>query len=111
VMRSICVTTAALLVTTSSAAETRCAIPGELIHWQADFCLYKNGTDDFHQASVQECLGQEVKKRQKDACAAKTYYKKAICTTVGRYPPYNGSPKVCFEDSSFSGPTVRNGGV
>ena len=110
-MRQLLFTLTLFLLAGSAVAQRRCAVPGELIHWQADFCMSKEQTDDFEQAGVQRCLRREMKKEQKNACAAKTRYKKAMCSMAAQHPPYNGSSRKCFEDPSFSGPTVRNGGV
>lgn len=93
------------------AAEQKCLVAGEAIHWQADYCMYKIGTDDFFHEGVQECMQKKGKKLQKSSCAAKVDYKKKICEMVADAKPYNGSVGKCFQDSEFAGPTVRNGGV
>jgi hypothetical protein len=100
----------ALTLTGAQAGES-CSIPGELIHWKVDFCMYKAETDDFFNPFVQKCFDREEKKVHKSECSAKAEYKRAICRIVATFPPYNGSSKKCFEDKSFSGPTVREGGV
>ncbi|KRB98280.1 hypothetical protein ASE26_25560 [Duganella sp. Root198D2] len=93
------------------AAEKKCLVAGEAVHWQADYCMYKVGTDDFFHEDVQACMGKEEQKPQKSSCAAKIGYKKKICGKVADAERYNGSAEKCFQDADFSGPTVRNGGV
>lgn len=91
--------------------DVACDIPGELVHWQADYCLYKNETDDFWQEGVQACFQVEKQKSFKNTCAAKNEYKHAMCQMMASYPPYNGSTTKCLEDKTFSGPAVRDGGI
>ena len=92
------------------AAEKKCSIAGESVHWQADYCMYKVGTDDFFHADVQACMEKEEKKPRKSSCAAKIDYKEKICRKVADAEPYNGAVEKCFLDAEFSGPTVRNEG-
>lgn len=93
------------------AGEASCAIPGALVHWQADYCMVKAETDDFLQADVQACFETESGRRHANECQAKAEYKKAICERVARWPPYNGSITACIADPAFAGRTVREGGV
>jgi hypothetical protein len=93
------------------AAEKKCGVPGEAVHWQADYCMYKVGTNDFFHDDVQICMEKEEKKPRKSLCAAKIEYKDKICRKIADLEPYNGSIEKCFRDTEFSGPTVRNGGV
>lgn len=93
------------------AAEKKCSVPGEAVHWQADYCLYKVGTDDFFHEEVQMCMEKEEMKPKKSSCATKIEYKDKICRKIADLEPYNGSVEKCFRDAGFSGATVRNGGV
>lgn len=93
------------------AAEKKCSVPGVAVHWQADYCLYKVGTDDFFHEDVQLCMEKEEKKPKKSSCAAKIEYKDKICRKMADFDPYNGSVEKCVRDPEFYGPTVRNGGV
>lgn len=92
----------------AGADETSCSIPGEPIHWVADYCMYKSETDDFENAGVQECFAQEVK-REGDDCEIKSHYKMEICKMASRY--FDDSWEKCMANESFSGSTVRDGGV
>ncbi len=111
IMLSVAFLIAACGTTSAHASEKKCAIGGEAIHWQADYCMYKASTDDFLNEDVQACMDAEYKTQPTSACAAKTRYKKLICKMVAETEPYNGSAAKCFRDKDFSGPTVRNGGV
>lgn len=87
-----------------------CAVPGELVHWQADYCMNRSETDDFVAPAVQRCMSREGKRQFADACVAKTEYKRKLCSMAVA----NGletSQGACMKDRGFSGPTVRNGGV
>lgn len=95
----------------AEAKDNSCSVHGDLIHWQADYCLYKGETDDFLQAGVQKCFKEERKKQFNDSCMAKIEYKKLMCNMMAEYPPYNGSTKKCLKDPAFSGPAVRAGGI
>lgn len=93
------------------AGEAPCAIPGALLHWQADYCMARSATDDFLHADVQACFEAELGKPHANECAAKAEYKKGLCEQVARWPPYNGSIAACIADPAFAGRTVREGGV
>jgi len=87
-----------------------CAIPGELMHWQADYCMSRSETDDFEAPSVQRCLSKEQQRKQPDSCAAKADYKQKLCAqaVANGFQP---STAACMKNRQFSGPTVRNGDV
>lgn len=76
-------------------------MPGEAVHWQADYCLYKVGTDDFFHEDVQMCMEKEEMKPKKSSCASKIEYKNEICRRIADLEPCNGSIKKCFRDAAL----------
>ena len=101
---------ATLISTNSMAASAgKCPIPGEALHWQADYCLYKVGTDDIIAAGP--CLERESKINFRSSCNEKFYYKRAICELVIKSGSRSGTASSCVQDPTFVGPTVRNGGA
>lgn len=102
----------ALLVTLASSQvyAAPCTVPGELMHWQADYCMGRSETDDFASPSVQRCMDKEGKRQFSDVCVAKTEYKQKLCSAAVANG-FESSLRACMKDRKFSGPTVRNGGV
>ena len=94
-------------VSTSTAAS--CAIPGEAVQWQADYCLFATGTDDL--IAAQPCMDREAKVHFLNACAERQHYKQSLCKLVVEAGSRPGSVEQCMQDIQFSGPTVRNGGA
>jgi hypothetical protein len=86
-----------------------CRIPGEKIHWLADFCMAALETDDEIPASA--CIEEELKKSFTDDCAAKLHYKSAMCDQAISRQQRKGGVSQCVRDAGFVGATVRNGGV
>lgn len=97
-----------LLCPAAQAAELRCAIQGDTMHWIADYCMYRIGTDDFANAEVGKCFRAETREHP-DSCANRSRYKRRICEMMKAY--FGGSVEKCMADETFSGPAVRNGGV
>ena len=85
-----------------------CALPGDLEHWQADYCMSLIGTDDV--IAAQPCLEKEWKKVFQSTCAGKIHYKRLMCERSVKLNK-TGSVKECVKDGAFQGPTVRNGGA
>ena len=85
-----------------------CAIPGESIHWVVDYCMYIAETDDFLNPAVQDCLLKQDTKKM-GSCEIKIKYKKEMCKMMS--VDFNSSWEKCMADKTYSGPTVRNGGV
>ena len=100
-----------LAVSAANADPGKCAIPGEPVHWAADYCMYAAATDDFAHPKVVECFDKQPNVKAAKACPAKAKYKTGICTIVVRDGSYKGTVAACVRDKSFSGPTVRNGGL
>jgi hypothetical protein len=73
--------------------------------------MYSAATDDFAHPDVLACLNKQAEVRAAKTCSAKKKYKAGICAIVIRGHSYPGSVKQCVKDKSFSGPTVRNGGL
>jgi hypothetical protein len=86
-----------------------CPIPGELQHWQADYCMAKIGTDDIIAAGP--CLERESQFRFRSACNGKLHYKQAMCELSVRAGSYSGSVDRCVKDPLYIGLTVRNDGA
>jgi hypothetical protein len=102
---------AALFIGDAAAATPppSCPVPGELIHWQADYCMFKIGTDDVIAAGP--CLERELQVRPRSSCSGKFRYKRALCELVVGAGQRKGSIDSCVRDPLFMGPTVRNGGA
>lgn len=90
-------------------ASENCALPGEVIQWQADYCLHQVGTDDL--VAIQPCLDNESARAFKNACVAKAYYKKKLCEAVIASGFYTGSVEVCIADPEFAGNVVLHDGL
>lgn len=84
-----------------------CAIPGDAVQWQADYCLYVTGTDDI--VAAQPCIEVEMARTFPDACAAKRHYKRLLCGFAVRDGWARGTLAQCLDDASFHGTTVGNG--
>lgn len=90
-------------------APGRCVIPGQRIHWIADYCMAKLETDD--EIAAGDCIGDELERAPKDACAAKRKYKRALCELAIRRGQVKTGVARCLQERGFMGSTVRNGGV
>ena len=93
----------------AAAQPMACPIPGELQHWQADYCMATMETDDIIAAS--SCLEHESQIRFRSPCNGKYRYKQGMCELSVRSGSYTGSVDHCVKDPLFLGPTVRNGGA
>jgi hypothetical protein len=91
------------------AAHEDCPIPGEMAHWQADFCMAQVGTDDVIAAGP--CLEREAAIRFPSACNAKQRYKAGMCELAIANGSRTDSVEACVADPHFVGPTVRNRGA
>ncbi|MBC8023851.1 MAG: hypothetical protein H7Y14_12065 [Burkholderiales bacterium] len=105
-MRRIAV---ACMAFTAYANAQPCKLPGERIQWAADYCMARLETDD--EIAAGECIGEEMGRKFKDACAAKVHAKTAMCRlAIARGQRHDGVD-ACVRDPAFVGSTVRNGGV
>jgi hypothetical protein len=100
-----------LIAAAANAAPGKCVVPGEPVHWAADYCLYAAETDDFENPKVAECFSKQPEVPAAKACSAKVKYKTDICRVVVRHGSYKGTVAACVRNKAFSGPTVRNGGL
>ncbi len=91
------------------ADEPSCEIPGEKIHWIADYCMARLETDD--EIPAMDCIAKENAVPFRSACAAKRHYKKAMCELSISRRTLNGELERCVADPEYVGATVRNGGV
>jgi hypothetical protein len=93
----------------SAAQRVGCAIPGDLLHWQADYCMATLETDDIIAAG--SCLERETQNRFRSPCDGKHRYKQEMCKVAIRNGSYAPPMASCINDPLFLGPTVRNGGA
>ncbi|MCL2021072.1 MAG: hypothetical protein FWG81_02975 [Betaproteobacteria bacterium] len=108
--RFIAITALMLALGSPTLAQTgdSCPVPGEMEHWQADYCMGQVGTDDI--IAAQPCLEKEWKRIFRSACTAKLHYKRRMCEQSIRRSGA-GSVEECVKDPLFQGFAVRNGGV
>ena len=92
----------------AEATDTECPVQGALVHWIADWCMLRLGTDD--EIAAGDCIARELEVASKDACRAKLQVKRAMCG-VANARDGGGNIERCVTDRSFAGSTVRNGGV
>ncbi len=93
----------------ASAQPRECPVEGIKIHWIADYCMANLETDD--EIAASDCIGDELKRAFKNDCAAKLYYKRAMCRKSISTKQRDGSIGSCIADKDFRGSTVRNKGV
>jgi hypothetical protein len=86
-----------------------CPVEGDIIHWIADYCMARIGTDD--EIAASDCIDRERRIVFDGACAAKLHYKRAMCELAVHDDTGAASVAVCVADPSFKGRTVRNRGV
>jgi hypothetical protein len=86
-----------------------CPIQGEVIHWVADYCMFRLATDD--EIAAGDCIADEIKASARNECAAKTHYKRALCELVTKRDARQDSIEKCMADKSFMRSTVRAGGI
>ncbi len=107
--RTVCALVAFFLSTGVPAAEAPCPIKGELVHWIADYCMARIGTDD--EIAASRCIGEQLKMAHKNTCEGKQHYKRALCAAAISNGAFRDPLERCVADPHFSGATVRNGGV
>ena len=82
---------------------------GETIHWVADYCMARIGTDD--EIAASDCIAEQSVGAFRSACAARLHFKRALCEMVVKNGSRAGTVDACVADPGFAGPTVRRGGV
>ncbi len=95
--------------TPASAQRRECPVEGTKTHWIVDYCMASLETDDEIPASA--CIGEELKRAFRNDCAAKLYYKRAMCRKSISTKQREDSIGSCVADKNFKGYTVRNKGV
>ena len=101
---------AAIVLAAPILAHSReCPVAGMGIHWIADYCMSKLETDD--EIAASSCINSQAARAFKTECAARIYYKKALCRLAIARKQRPNDIKKCLADTTFVGPTVRNGGV
>jgi hypothetical protein len=100
---------AAALLFAGAAHGADCPVPGEKIHWIADYCMAQLETDD--EIPAMDCIAKENAIAFRSACAAKRHYKKAMCELSISHGTLKGDVARCVADPEYVGATVRNGGV
>lgn len=91
------------------AVQPPCPIPGETIHWVADYCMASIGTDD--EIAASDCINRELARKFDSACQAKTYFKRSLCRLLHEHGTIQGGIEQCVNDPAVQGRTVRQGGV
>ncbi|MEO4045844.1 hypothetical protein AAFN46_01980 [Pseudomonas sp. CAU 1711] len=91
------------------AASYACPIPGELVQWQADYCLFVSATDDL--IAAQPCIDKEQSRAFLDSCSAKRHYKRLLCEANIEAGVRSDSVDSCIADPAFSGKVVSRSGV
>ena len=90
------------------ASAAACPVPGERMHWLADYCMAELQTDD--EIAASDCIGEQLEISHENDCAAKIYYKTLMCRTA-LTRGHIASVERCLADDAYVGSTVRNGGV
>jgi hypothetical protein len=99
----------ALVQASAAAAPAGCIVPGNALHWQADYCLLASETDDIVAAGP--CLARESRISFHNTCKEKLHYKRQMCERAVKSRSRPGSVDACVKDPTFMGATVRNGGA
>ena len=84
-----------------------CPVAGPRIQWQADYCMFMVESDDI--VAADPCMRADSKRRYRNDCEAKKYYKRQICRRLAKLT--DQSEEECVKDPSVMGPTVSNNGV
>ena len=100
---------AALVLASGVARAAPCPVPGEAIHWVADWCMARLQTDD--EIAASDCIEQEQQLKFKSACLSNLHYKTAMCEILVRAGTRSDTVNQCVQDKTFKGRTVQNGGV
>lgn len=98
-----------LASTAAAAAADRCPVPGEPLHWIADYCMLTLETDD--EIAAAACIEQQGRRRFRHPCASNIHFKKGMCELMVRSGTRSGTVDQCLRDPSFRGRTVERGGV
>lgn len=98
------------LTSVSATDNGSCSVPGHAVQWLADYCMFKEETDDLIAAS--SCMELERDRNSPtDECAAKLRYKTRLCNLHLARRTREGTIEDCVGDPNFSGDIVRNDGA
>jgi hypothetical protein len=86
-----------------------CEVPGDAIHWVADWCMATLETDDEIPASA--CIAQHPLSAFASECAAKRHFKRELCRLLRGPQASAAALQACVSDPAVMGRTVRDGGV
>ncbi len=110
-MKLILIQVALVISTTTNAQVENCGIPGNAMHWIADFCLHQAETDDFQEPRVQACFAKQQGYKIQDTCENRNHYKLKLCQHLVGKEYYQGDVDMCLHDKEFLPTTVRRGGI
>ena len=94
--------------------KTDCPVPGKLIHWQAAYCMWLSGTDDFLEASVQKCFDERNaadENTHSTDCEKKRFYRRKLCELLVKGDYFQGTVFDCMKFKETIPRTVKEGGV
>lgn len=92
-----------------SGGEHDCDVPGHVVQWQADYCLFLMGTDDL--VAAQDCIEHERHRDFRTACEAKRHYRRAWCEATAAAGVRSGTIEACARDPDAMGTVVRQDGL
>lgn len=108
-MRARPLAMAALLLAGGAARAAPCPVPGDPVHWVADWCMAQLQTDDEIPAS--DCIAAHPVSAFPSACAAKRHFKRELCVVLRGRDAARRDIERCVADPAVMGRTVRQGGV
>jgi hypothetical protein len=91
-----------------AAEPVACRVPGHAIQWIADYCLFREQTDDL--VAVAPCMERERSGITGDECAVRLRYKAKLCKLHLSTGARRGTLAACISDPHFAGTIVRNDG-
>lgn len=85
-----------------------CELPGSLIQWQADYCLFVSETDDL--VAAQSCIDEQPRDFA-DECSGKRHYKRLRCELIVAAGYRSGTTEACIRDVDAVGSVVKRDGL
>lgn len=68
------------LSVSAAVAQPRCEVPGEVVHWTYDACMFEAGTDDGLAPDVEACAARTERALYRlKPCTQKRVLKERIC--------------------------------
>ena len=98
---------------TLAAKDQSCSLSGDPIQWQAAYCMYREGTDDFAAPAVTGCIDTETRAQHGKElhCSESIHYKLEICKMLIKEGSYKKDSNACLQDKAILPFNVKNGGV